>query len=338
MSQPSKASAYAQAGVDLERGDRTLTLIAEAVAATYTPRVLAGLGAFGGLFDVAFLKAYRHPVLAASTDGVGTKTLLAAQLGRVESLGYDIVHHGVNDILAQGAEPLFFLDYLAAQRLEPELAAAVITGVATACREAGLVLLGGETAEMPGVYQAGALDLVGTVVGVCEMDELVTGSSVTAGDRVYALMSGGLQTNGYSLARRLLGGSYDEPFEGGTVGDALLLPHRSYLASVRAVRAALPVKGMAHITGGGLPGNLPRILPRGLGVELRLGSWPIPPIFELLRERGGLEQGELYRTFNMGAGFVLVVAPEDAEALEAHCPEPVYPIGEICEGEGVSLV
>lgn len=337
VSQGPEKPAYARSGVSLEAGERTLELVSEAVRATYDERVLAGLGAFGGVYDLSFLTGYTSPVLVASTDGVGTKTLLAAALGRYHTLGYDLVHHGVNDILAQGATPLFFMDYLAAARLEPEVMAAVIDSVAAACREAGIVLLGGETAEMPGVYREGALDLAGTIVGVCERSELVTGSSIVPGDTVFALASGGLQTNGYSLARSALEGHYHEPLAGGTVGEALLAPHRHYLEPVRTLRQGVAVKGMAHVTGGGIPGNLPRILPAGLGAEIDLGSWPRPEIFDLIRQRAGVEEAEMYRVFNMGAGFLLVVDGAKAEAVPDACPEPIYRVGRIVEGGGVRL-
>ena len=221
-------NAYARAGVSLEAGEETTKLISEAVKATYNGNVLAGLGAFGGLFDVSFLKAFDTPVLVASTDGVGTKTKIAAALNRFDTIGSDIVHHCINDILVQGASPLFFLDYVAASKLEPNLTAEIITGVARACEATSTVLLGGETAEMPGVYQESEFDLVGTVIGVVEKRDLVTGQDIEPGDVVFALMSGGLQTNGFSLARSVLT-NYDERFNAQTVGEALLTPHRHYL-------------------------------------------------------------------------------------------------------------
>lgn len=337
MSDAPEKPAYARAGVSLEAGERALELARDAVRATYDERVLAGFGAFGGVYDLSFLAGYAAPALVASTDGVGTKTLLAAALGRYDTLGHDLVHHGINDILAQGAAPIFFMDYLAASRLEPEVMAAVIGSVAAACRDAGIALLGGETAEMPGVYREGALDLAGTVVGVCERSELVTGSSIAPGDAVFALAATGLHTNGYSLARRALAGHYHEPWEGRTVGEALLTPHRHYLEPVRALRSRLRLKGMAHVTGGGIPGNLPRILPAGLGAEIDLGSWPRPPIFDLIQQRAGVAEAEMHRVFNMGAGFLLVVDGAEAEAVPDACPEPIYRVGRIVEGGGVRL-
>ena len=334
-----KPHTYAAAGVNLTSGEETVARIRSAVERTYTPDVLAGLGAFGGLFDAASLQGMRHPVLVASTDGVGTKTKVATALGRFESLGRDLVNHCVNDILVQGARPLFFLDYVAASRLEPPIIASIVESAASACIEAGAALLGGETAEMPGVYAEGELDLVGTIVGVVEKDEVVDGSSIVAGDAVLALLSGGLQTNGYSLARAVLAGRYDEPLDGtnGTVGDALLEPHRSYLGAVRPLLAKKLVRGMAHITGGGIPGNLPRILPNGLGARIIPGSWPVPPIFELIQQAGEVETDEMHNVFNMGAGFLLVVAPGDVEAVRREAEEDAFVIGEIVEGAGVNF-
>ena len=329
-------NAYARAGVSLEAGEETTRLITEAVRATYNSNVLAGLGAFGGLFDVSFLKAYDAPVLVASTDGVGTKTKVAAALNRFDTIGEDIVHHCINDILVQGATPLFFLDYVAASKLEPQVTAQIITGVARACKDTGTVLLGGETAEMPGVYQDSEFDLVGTVIGVVEKRELVTGENIKQGDVVFALMSGGLQTNGFSLARSVLA-DYDEGLNAQTVGEALLTPHRHYLNPVRALQKAGLLKGMAHITGGGLPGNLPRVLPEGLGAQITQGSWTVPPIFSLIQTRGSVSEEEMYQVFNMGAGFVFVVSSEDAPAVPDLCTEPAFEIGRIVEGDGVTF-
>jgi phosphoribosylformylglycinamidine cyclo-ligase len=338
MSKPSShASAYARAGVDLTSGETTLRLIKDAVVSTYTANVLAGIGSFGGLFDVSFLKAYNHPVLVASTDGVGTKTLVAAALNRFDTIGIDIVNHCINDILVQGATPLFFLDYLASSRLEPAIIAQIVTGMARACRETETVLLGGETAEMPGVYQDQSYDIVGTIIGVAEKSALVTGETITTGDKVLALMSGGLQTNGYSLARQVMARRYHDPCEDTTVGEALLKPHRHYLSPIRALMREVTIKGMAHITGGGIPGNLPRILPAGLGAQITLGSWPMPEIFRLIATTGDIDLREMYDVFNMGAGFLLIVAPEDERKALQVCPEPLYPIGHITQAEGVQL-
>lgn len=338
LDRSANAPAYARAGVDLTRSDAALAQISAAVRSTYTPQVLAGIGSFGGLLDASFLKAYGAPVLVASTDGVGTKTQVAAALGRFEGLGEDIVHHCINDILVQGARPLIFLDYLAASRLEPTVIATIVEGMARACRESGTVLLGGETAEMPGVYREGSLDVVGTIIGIAERETLITGAAIRPGDKVLALASNGLHTNGYSLARQLLAEAYHEPLGNTTVGEALLAPHRSYLGPITALQHKLAIRGLAHITGGGIPGNLPRILPEGLGAEIQLGSWPVPEIFALIAARGQVAPEEMYRVFNMGAGMLIVVAPEDEAAAIAHCPEPLYPIGQIVARPGVQLL
>lgn len=337
MSESSKTTAYTRAGVNLQSGEAALSLIKDAVQSTYTPNVLAGIGSFGGLFDVSFLKAYNHPVLVASTDGVGTKTQVAASLERFDTIGFDIVNHCINDILVQGATPLFFLDYLASSRLEPAIAAQIVTGIAQACQKTRTVLLGGETAEMPGVYHENSFDVVGTVIGVAEKSALVTGNTIATGDKVLALMSGGLQTNGFSLARHVLAEHYSEPFGNMTVGEALLTPHRHYLEPIRALQKQVTIKGMAHITGGGIPGNLPRILPAGLGAQIDLGSWPVPDIFKLIETKGNINPNEMYDVFNMGAGFLLVVAAADeAQSLSA-CPETLYPIGHITGTAGILL-
>ena len=306
-----QAAAYREAGVDLAAADETLTRVKEVVRTTYTQDVLAGLGAFGGLFDAGALKEMDAPVLVASTDGVGTKTSVAAALKRYGTVGEDLVHHCVNDILVQGARPLFFLDYVASGRLEPAVTADLIAGIARGCQAHGMPLLGDETAEMPGVYKAGEFDLAGTVVGVVERAKVVTGERIRAGDVVFGLASGGLQTNGFSLARRALR-DLAEPFGMGTVGDALLAPHRSFLSAMTPLLDAGLVRGAAHITGGGLSGNLPRVLPEGLGAELT-PDWDVPEIFRLIEQRGKIQRDEMYRVFNNGVGFVFVVAPDDAD-------------------------
>lgn len=334
MDQPTRR--YREAGVDLAAKADVLAAIKEAVVSTYTPEVLAGIGAFGGLYDAGALLDLPDPVLVASTDGVGTKTKLAARLGRYRTIGHDLVHHCINDILVQGARPLFFLDYLAAARLEPAVVAEVVGGVAEACRTHGVALLGGETAEMPGIYQPGEFDLVGTIVGIVARRNLIDGRRITAGDRVVALMSGGLQTNGYSLARAVLGEALSEPLAGSTVGEVLLTPHRCYLPAIAPLLGQGVIKGMAHITGGGIPGNLPRILPDGLGAVIRIGTWPVPAIFGLIAGRGDVSQAEMFEVFNMGAGFLLVVAAEDATEVAAHVDG--YVIGEIVRGAGVRLL
>lgn len=327
---------YQRAGVDLRAAEDTLSRIERAVASTYTPGVLRGLGAFGGLF--ALPTGLREPVLVASTDGVGTKTVIATALDAYETIGRDLVNHCVNDILVQGATPLFFLDYVASARLVPETTARVVQGVADACRAAGIALLGGETAEMPGVYHEGELDLAGTIVGVIERSAIVDGSRVDEGDVLLGIASGGLQTNGFSLARSVLGSSLSEPFAEGTVGDALLAEHRSFLGAVRPLLEAGLVRAMAHVTGGGLPGNLPRSLPAGLGAMVTRGTWPEPEVFGLLQRRGNLADDEMFEVFNMGVGFVIVVAEADVERARAATDEPLYVIGRVMRGEGVRVV
>ncbi len=329
------ASAYRDAGVDLDASDETMACVKDAVTATYTPQVLSGVGAFGGLFDAGALKGMDAPVLVASTDGVGTKTKVAAALGRFDTLGQDLVNHCVNDLLVQGARPLFFLDYVASARLEPAAAAALIMSVAEGCQAHGIPLLGGETAEMPGVYVDGEFDLVGTLVGVVERSGIITGKAVRAGDHILGLPSGGLQTNGFSLARRLLAGRYADILENGsTLGDALLAPHRSFLGVVTPLLDAGLVRGMAHITGGGLQGNLPRVLPDGLGAEVT-ADWPVPEVFGLIGA-AGVGRDEMFQVFNMGVGFVLIAAPEDAADICRRLPE-AFEVGKVVPGVGVRV-
>lgn len=331
-----EASAYRDSGVDLSAANNASEAIRDAVTSTYNDSVLAGIGSFGGLFALSQLPA--DPVLVASTDGVGTKTKVATALGRLEALGADLVNHCVNDVLVQGARPLFFLDYIASSKLEPQQVATVVAGAARACREAGAPLLGGETAEMPGVYQEGELDLVGTLIGLVDRGRIVDGSAVSRGDKILALASSGLHTNGFSLARKILEGAYHQPLGNATVGDALLEPHRSYLAALSPLLAEPRlVRGMAHITGGGIPGNLPRVLPDGLGARIQYGSWPVPPIFELLSEAGGVGLAEMHTVFNMGAGFLVIVAAAEVAQARELCPEPLWEVGTVTDGEGVVL-
>lgn len=333
--------AYTRAGVDIAAGQRATELMKTAVQATYGREVLAGIGAFGGLYDAAALQQMTAPVLVASTDGVGTKTKVAARLNRWETIGQDLVNHCVNDILVQGARPLFFLDYVASSKLDPEQIAAVVTGVAQGCQANGCALLGGETAEMPGVYEPGEIDLVGTVVGVVERGAIMDGAAVRSGDLALALPATGLHTNGYTLARKLLDDlDWEQPHAdlGESVGAALLAVHRSYLREVTALRAGgVNLRGLAHITGGGVVDNLPRILPGGLGAIIRRGSWPEPPIFKLLAERGDLSLAELFHVFNMGLGMLLVIPPDDLDLARQILPDELYLVGEIVVGEGVTV-
>jgi phosphoribosylformylglycinamidine cyclo-ligase len=327
---------YKQAGVDIDAGQRAVELMKEAVRSTFTPAVLADVGSFGGLFALQGLP--EQPVLVASTDGVGTKVKLAAQLGRWQGIGADIVHHCVNDILVQGARPLFFLDYVASSKLVPEQLAAVVTGIAEACKAVGCALLGGETAEMPGVYAEGAFDLVGTVVGIVAREAILPrAQQMKAGDLLIGLPSSGPHTNGYTLIRKLIEGrDLNAPLEskacfdtqrarceqGQSLADILLAPHRCYLPEVEQLqRAEIPLKGLAHITGGGFMDNIPRILPEGLAAQIDLGSWALPLIFQRLLDWGQIATTEAYRVFNMGIGMVLVVDVAYQRAIQALLPE-----------------
>ena len=332
------SSAYAASGVDIDAGNRAVSLMAAAVQSTYGPEVLAGVGAFGGLYDAARLQTMTAPVLVASTDGVGTKVRLAAQAARYESIGHDIVNHCINDILVQGARPLFFLDYVASARLDPAQVAQMVAGMAAACRAAGCALLGGETAEMPGVYAAGEFDVAGTIVGVVERAQRLPRPDLAAGDVLLGLASSGPHTNGYSLIRRLFA---DVPLDtvfpelGVPLADALLAPHRSYLRILEPLLSdpARPVKALAHLTGGGLIENLPRVLPAGLSAAVSLAQWPVPPLFTLLQQRGDLPTAEMFRVFNMGIGLILVVAPADVAAVQALLTEPAAVLGSLVPGD-----
>lgn len=326
-------SAYAAAGVDIEAGQRAVTLMREAVVSTYTPRVLAGVGAFGGLFDAASLSD--DAVLVASTDGVGTKTMLAAAWDGFETIGRDVVNHCVNDILVHGARPLFFLDYIATSRLDPEVVARIVRGMAAACRAVGCALLGGETAEMPGVYAPGQWDVVGTVVGVVRRGEMLP-QGIAVGDVLLGLPSSGPHTNGYSLIRRLFAHLPPETgFDGiGELREALLAPHRCYMGHIDRLReAGVPFHGLAHITGGGLVDNLPRILPPGMAARVRRDAWPVPPLFRLVQERGKVSTEEMHRVFNMGIGMVVVLPPEAVSQAQAVLGEVSWVIGEVVGGE-----
>jgi phosphoribosylformylglycinamidine cyclo-ligase len=331
-------SAYQQAGVDIAAGHRATELMKAAVHATYTPEVLSETGAFGGLYDASAFKSMTAPVLVASTDGVGTKTMVAAKLNRWETIGQDLVNHCVNDILVQGARPLFFLDYVASSRLNPEQIARVVGGCATACREVGAALLGGETAEMPGVYQPGEIDLVGTMIGVVERGQIIDGSGIRPGDAVLALPSTGLHTNGYSLARKALAAldwAADHADLGTSIGEALLAVHRCYLPEITALRTnAIDLRGLAHITGGGMVDNLPRILPQGTGAVIWRGTWRELPIFALIQKHGEISDTEMFHTFNMGLGMLVIVPPEQVETARTIVPE-LREVGEIIPGEGV---
>jgi phosphoribosylformylglycinamidine cyclo-ligase len=326
---------YRDAGVDIEEARRAVDLIARAAAATATPAVMGGVGGFGSLFRFD-PTTHPDPVLVASTDGVGTKLKLAVAMERYDSIGIDLVHHCINDIAVQGADPLFFLDYLAVGRLRAEVAAEIVTGIANACAAAGVALVGGETAELPDLYRGDDFDLAGFIVGVVSGAVVIDGSQVREGDLLLGVPSSGLHTNGYSLARRVFSEddwSRSAPGLDGTIGEALLAPHRDYLDEIRILRRALRAAGgdtlaFAHITGGGWVDNIPRTLPIGLGVSVELGSWPVPMIFSLIQERGDIADDEMVRAFNLGIGLTCVIRPEHEAAARAALPEAL-PVGRV---------
>src|SRR4026207_417699 len=300
-----KPITYSDAGVDIDAANRATEKIKELARRTFNSRTLSDIGSFGGMFDGAF-PGMRQPLLAASADGVGTKLKVAFETGVHNTVGRDLVNHCVNDILVQGARPLFFLDYIATGKLSPDVVASIVEGVTNGCRENGCVLLGGGTAEMPGFYQDGEYDIAGFIVGVVDREKIIDGKTIASGDVLLALPSAGLHTNGYSLARKLffeVGGYKPDthlPELDMTAGEALLQPHVSYLRPLEGLLDRGVIKGLAHITGGGLTDNIPRILPEGTAVRIEKGSWPVLPIFELFRRLGNVSDGEMYRTFNMG--------------------------------------
>jgi phosphoribosylformylglycinamidine cyclo-ligase len=329
---------YKDSGVNIDAGNETVSRIKQHVRSTYSAAVRGDLGSFGGLFALP-VQDYRQPILVASTDGVGTKLKIAVAMNRHDSVGYDLVSHCIDDILVQGAKPLFFLDYFGTGRLEPAVAEEVVKGMAQSCRENGCALIGGETAEMPGLYSPGEYDLVGTIVGIVEEEKVLPRKDIQPGDLVYGLSSLGLHTNGYSLARRILEvnhiGYTDYREElGQTVGDALLANHRCYAPILRPAIEEGLIKGMAHITGGGFVDNIPRILPEGCRVVIDQLKWPVPPIFTLLKELGGLEPAELYRAFNMGIGMVCIIDAKHREAfIKSLGSETCYEMGRVISGE-----
>ncbi len=334
---------YRDAGVDIDKKMAAVGGIGGLVRSTFTPGVLHDLGSFGGMFSGAF-PHMKEPVLVATNDGVGTKVRAGVRAGRVRGLGHDIVNHCVDDILVQGAEPLFFLDYFASSVLDPVVFEEVIAGVAEACRAAGAALLGGETAEMPGVYQPGEFDIVGCIVGVVERDS-VWPKNVREGDTLIGVRSAGLHTNGFSLVNSLierddLDLDKDPGSLGETLGDALLRPHHSYLPAIRALRTKVDIHALAHITGGGIQDNLPRVLPEGIGAEVDRGAWSPNPIFEYLLAQSGMDRNEAYHVFNMGCGLIVVVDPSEADAtLEAlgEAGEEAWRMGTLCDGAGVTF-
>lgn len=342
--QKTETSAYQRAGVNIDAGHRAVDLMKNAVARTHNPNVLGGLGGFGGLFKAAF-HDMTEPILVASTDGVGTKTKVATRVGHFQGLGADIVNHCINDILVQGAKPLFFLDYVAMGQLHPEAVAEVVTGAAQACEQLDVALLGGETAEMPGVYVEGELDIVGTIVGVVDRPKLINGDRIQAGDAVIALPSTGLHTNGFSLARMALSdldwNEARDDLNGKTLTELLPVPHREYVKAYNAlISSQIDIRGMAHITGGGLIDNPPRVFPKGIGMNIDTTSWTVPPLFELIIKQANVKREEAFRALNMGVGFLFIVpAAQQAEALTTltALDEQAWVLGQMIEGEGVTF-
>ena len=331
---------YSQAGVDITKGNEAVDLIKPIVKTTFRPEVVTDLGGFGGLFALNKDK-YEEPILISGTDGVGTKLKLAFDMGVHNTIGIDAVAMCVNDVLVNGAEPLFFLDYLAVGKLEPKQVADVVSGVAEGCRQAGCALIGGETAEMPGFYTPGEYDVAGFTVGVVDKKKMIDGSKIASGDVVLGLPSSGLHSNGYSLARKVMfekigyKPSDEVSLLGTTVGEAMLKPTRIYVKPVLKILEQAEIKGMAHITGGGFLENIPRVLPDNVDVVIEEGSWSVPPIFSLLESAGNIEKSEMYRTFNMGIGFIMICDQANAMKVFDCCQkmgEEVYMIGMVSEG------
>ena len=340
-----KKLTYRDAGVDIDAGNLSVKLIKESVKATYRPEVLGDLGGFGGLF--AMSTKYKEPVLVSGTDGVGTKLRLAFILDKHDTIGQDAVAMCVNDILVQGAEPLFFLDYLAVGKLEPEQVADVVKGVANACKESGCALIGGETAEMAGFYAEGEYDIAGFAVGAVEKSKIITSEKVKAGDVILGLPSSGVHSNGYSLVRKIVfdvkGFKGDEYIDelGKTIGEELLTPTRLYPKSCLPLIEKFDIHGMVHVTGGGYYENVPRALPEDMGAEIDATSWPVPPIFNLLKEWGNVDWHEMYRTFNMGIGMIIIASADEAEKIKADLQarnEAVYEIGKVTQGSHEVIV
>jgi phosphoribosylformylglycinamidine cyclo-ligase len=336
---------YREAGVDISAADEAKARIKALARGTFNPGVLSEIGSFGGMFRPD-LGSYREPVLVASTDGVGTKIQVARAMDVHDTVGYDLVAHCVNDILVQGATPLFFLDYIALGTMDPVRVEQIVSGFARGCSEFGCPLLGGETAEMPGTYAPGDYDLAGFIVGIVERERALTGQAVREGDVLLGLPSSGLHTNGYSLARKALfegaglGVDSHLPELGTTVGQALLSPHRGYLGALEPLLERRKVRALVHITGGGFPGNVPRVLPAGLGARIRTSSWPVPPLFRLIQAGGKVPDAEMYRTFNMGVGMIVVVGPGDLHEVEHSLErrgETSYVVGHVERGSGVVL-
>ncbi|MCM3585399.1 phosphoribosylformylglycinamidine cyclo-ligase [Mesobacillus maritimus] len=339
------ANAYKQAGVDIEAGYQAVEKMKKHVQRTVRPGVIGGLGGFGGMFDLSTL-GLKEPVLISGTDGVGTKLILSMLMEKHDSIGIDAVAMCVNDIVVQGAEPIYFLDYIACGKSEPERIEAIVKGIADGCEQAGCALVGGETAEMPGMYEEHEYDLAGFAVGACEKSALITGETIKAGDVLIGLASSGIHSNGYSLVRKVLleeaGLKLDQYVADldNTLGDELLKPTKIYVKPLLSALKKFQLKGMAHITGGGFIENIPRMLPDGLGAIIEEGSWRIPPIFTVLESLGKLDRQEMYNIFNMGIGMVVAISPEEAPEVLAHftsCGEEASVIGKVNTEPGVSI-
>ncbi len=336
-----RLKAYARAGVDVDLGNKVKAGLPALLQTAHRPEVLGKVGGFGGLFSGSFPKM-KEPILVSSIDGVGTKIKVAVLMNRHDTIGEDLVNHCVNDIAVLGAEPLFFLDYMASERLDPHRFRQLISGMIRGCKKAGCALVGGETAQMPGIYHGSDYDLVGTIVGVVDRSKMIDGSTIRPGDVIVGLPSSGLHTNGYSLAREILfnqlGCRLEARSDGmrGTLGDELLKVHTLYLPQIRKVRAELKIKGIAHITGGGLIDNIPRVLPEGVDAEIQLGSWPVPALFKLLASAARIKNEELHQVFNMGIGMVFIVAAKDAAATVKLTRGKV--IGQIIKGSRTVLL
>jgi phosphoribosylformylglycinamidine cyclo-ligase len=328
---------YAAAGVDIDLKSKVISKIGQYAKATLRPEVISGVGFFGGLFE---MKGYKNPVIVSSVDGVGTKLKIASALGKYDTVGADIVAHCVNDIITSGAEPVFFLDYIATGKVVPDRLEALGKGLAEACKAVGMALIGGETAEMPGIYHGDDFDLVGFIVGVVEKERIMMGSSIVEGDTVICLPSNGLHTNGFSLARKILGETAKElnkryPVLGRTAGEALMETHICYYNQVKSLMKH--IKGLAHVTGGGPVGNIPRSLPKGLAARLDSKKWEVPPVFSLLQKKGSVATAEMYRVFNMGIGMAVICAPENTKKLTGAIPEAKV-IGEVVKQQGEARV
>jgi phosphoribosylformylglycinamidine cyclo-ligase len=338
-----KPLSYRDAGVDIDAGNALVEKIKGSVASTKRPGVLGSIGGFGGLFELP-LDRYKKPVLVSGTDGVGTKLKLAIQLGKHDTIGIDLVAMCVNDILVLGAEPLFFLDYYATAALDTDIAADVIEGIAEGCRQSGAALIGGETAEMPGMYDEGDYDLAGFCVGIVEKDKAIDGSKVKAGDTLIALASSGPHSNGYSLIRKIIevsGGDLNEDCDGTSLGDALLAPTQIYVSALKDILPTYDIHALAHITGGGLLENLPRVLPDNTRAVVDTGSWDMPAVFKWLQQHGNVEQNEMYRTFNCGVGMVVVASSDEADAIINNLNENgtrAWRLGNIESADGAAFV